>query len=53
MSNPQAPIRLATSTLGIPGAEATLLPRVQMVIEEQTERLARIVKEVLIHWGRD
>ena len=53
LSDPYAPIRLAASTLGIPGAEATLLPRVQVVIEEQAERLARMVREVLEQQGRE
>jgi diguanylate cyclase (GGDEF)-like protein len=53
LSDPYAPIRLAASTLGIPGAEATLLPRVQVVIEEQAERLARMVREVLEPHDRD
>lgn len=53
LSDPYAPIRLAASTLGIPGAEAALLPRVQLVIEEQTERLARMVRDVLEQQGRD
>jgi len=47
LSDPHAPIRVAASTLGIPGAEATLLPRVQAVIEEQAERLAQMVRQVL------
>jgi signal transduction histidine kinase len=47
LSDPYAPIRLAASTLGIPGAEAALLPRVQAVIEEQSERLAQMVRQVL------
>lgn len=47
LSDPYAPIRLAASTLGIPGAEAALLPRVKLVIEEQAERLARMVRGVL------
>jgi diguanylate cyclase len=47
LSDPYAPIRLAASTLGIPGAEAALLPRVQLVIEEQAERLAQMVRDVL------
>ena len=47
LGNPFAPIRLAASTLGIPGAEATLLPRVQAVIEEQADRMLRMVKEAL------
>ena len=51
LSDPHAPIRVAASTLGIPGAEATLLPRVQAVIEEQAERLARMVRQVLEQQG--
>ncbi|CAN5835866.1 hypothetical protein BH11PSE8_BH11PSE8_30610 [soil metagenome] len=47
LSNPFAPIRLAASTLGIPGAEATLLPRVQAVIEEQADKMLRMVKAAL------
>ncbi len=47
LSNPYAPIRLAASTLGIPGAQTTLLPRVQSVIEGQAERLAQMVRDVL------
>jgi diguanylate cyclase len=47
LSNPFAPIRLAASTLGIAGAEAALLPRVQQVIEEQAEKLARMVRDAL------
>lgn len=47
LSDPYAPIRLAASTLGIPSAQTTLLPRVQAVIEEQVERLARMVNEAL------
>ena len=53
LSDPFAPIRLAASTLGIPGAEAALLPRVQLVIEEQAERLARMVRETLEQQGVD
>lgn len=47
LGNPFAPIRLAASTLGIPGAEATLLPRVQAVIEEQADKMLRMVKDAL------
>jgi diguanylate cyclase len=53
LSDPYAPIRLAASTLGIAGAEATLLPRVQAVIEEQAEKLVRMVRGVLDQQGRD
>lgn len=49
LSDPYAPIRLAASTLGMPGAEAALLPRIQLVIEEQAAKLARMVREVLDH----
>ncbi len=52
LSDPFAPIRLAASTLGVAGAEAALLPRVQIVIEQQAEKLARMVREVLEHQGR-
>lgn len=47
LGNPFAPIRLAASTLGIPGAEASLLPRVQAVIETQADKMLRMVKEAL------
>jgi diguanylate cyclase (GGDEF)-like protein len=47
LSDPFAPIRVAASTLGIPGVQASLLPRVRQVIEEQAERLARMVRGVL------
>lgn len=47
LGNPYAPIRLAASTLGIPGAEATLLPRVQAVIEAQADKMLRTIKEAL------
>jgi diguanylate cyclase len=53
LSDPFAPIRLAASTLGIAGAEASLLPRVQLVIEQQADRLARQVRQVLEQPGRD
>lgn len=51
LSDPYAPIRLAASTLGISGAEAALLPRVQAIIEEQAERLAQMVRQVLEQQG--
>jgi diguanylate cyclase len=53
LSDPFAPIRLAASTLGVAGAEAELLPRVQLVIEEQADRLARMVNAVLEHQSQD
>lgn len=53
LSDPFAPIRLAASTLGIAGAEAVLLSRAQLVIEEQAEKLARLVRQALEPQGRD
>lgn len=53
LSNPYAPIRLAASTLGIPGAEAMLLRRVQAVIEQQAEKMARMVRQVMEQQGLD
>jgi diguanylate cyclase len=53
LSDPFAPIRLAASTLGISGAEAVLLSRAQLVIEEQAEKLARLVRQALEPQGRD
>ncbi|MBC8055849.1 MAG: GGDEF domain-containing protein [Rhizobiales bacterium] len=47
LSNPYAPIRIAASTLGLPGAQAALLPRVQAVIELQAEKMASMVRQVL------
>ena len=47
LSDPFGPIRLAASTLGIEGAEATLLRRLHGVIDEQAERLARMVQRVM------
>jgi diguanylate cyclase len=52
LSNPYAPIRMAAATLGIAGAGATLLPRVQGVIEEQAEKLAAMVRQVLQQQAR-
>ena len=53
LRDPFAPIRLAASTLGISGAEATLLSRVQAVIEQQAEKMARMVGQVLAQQGTD
>lgn len=47
LNDPFAPIRLAAATLGMSGAESTLLAHVQQVVEAQAEKLSRIVKEVL------
>ena len=47
LSNPFAPIRLAAATLGLPGTEKTLLPRVQAIIEQQVDKLSRLVSELL------
>ena len=47
LSNPFAPIRLAAATLGLPGAEKTLLHRVQAIIEQQVDKMARLVSELL------
>lgn len=49
LGDPFAPIRLAASTLGMTGAEATLLPRAQAVIELQAEKMVQVVKRVLEH----
>ncbi|MBK1613175.1 hypothetical protein CKO44_06770 [Rubrivivax gelatinosus] len=53
LSDPFAPIRLAASSLGIAGAEAALLPRVQRIVEEQAQRLERMVRELLEQQDRD
>lgn len=47
LSSPFAPIRLAAATLGRPDAEKTLLPRVQAIIEQQADKMARLVSELL------
>jgi diguanylate cyclase len=47
LSSPFAPIRLAAATLGMDGAETTLLPRVQAVIEQQADKILRMVADVL------
>jgi len=47
LRNPFAPIRLAAATLGRPDADKTLLPRVQVMIEEQMDKALRLVNEVL------
>lgn len=47
LNDPWAPIRLAAATLGRPGAEKTLLPRVQAIIEKQVETISRLMGELL------
>jgi signal transduction histidine kinase len=47
LNNPLAPIRLAAAALGQPGAEKTLLPRVQAIIEKQVDKMSRLVSELL------
>ena len=47
LSDSFSPFRLAASMAGIEGAEATLLPRVQAVIAEQAEKVARKVRQIL------
>jgi diguanylate cyclase (GGDEF)-like protein len=47
LSNPFAPIRLAAATLGRPDAERTLLPRARAIIEQQADKMARLVSELL------
>lgn len=47
LSDPHAPIRQAASSLGIGGAEAKLLPRARVVIEQQADRLARMVRKIM------
>ena len=42
-----SPIRLAASMVGIAGVEAALLPRVQAVLAEQAEKMARNVRQIL------
>lgn len=47
LSNPFAPIRLAAATLGMQGADTTLLPRVQAVIDQQADKILGMVADVL------
>jgi len=47
LRNPFAPIRIAAAALGRPGAEKTLLPRVQAIIEQQVDKMSRQVSELL------
>ena len=43
LSNPLAPIRIATTMLGRARKDEPLLPRVQAIVEEQAVRIARLV----------
>lgn len=47
LSNPFAPIRLVALTLGLPGAQKTLLPSIQAIIEQQVDKMSRLVSELL------
>lgn len=44
LSNPFAPIRLATAMLGRTRTDEPLLPRVQALIEQQVQQMARLVE---------
>ncbi len=44
LSNPFAPIRLASAMVGLPQGDATLLPRVQALVEQQAAGMARLVQ---------
>ncbi len=43
LRNPLAPIRIASTMLGRPGADDPLLPRVKEVVEQQTANVSRLV----------
>ena len=47
LSNPLAPIRIATTMLGQLGTDEPLLPRAQAIIERQVEQMSRMVNYVL------
>jgi diguanylate cyclase (GGDEF)-like protein len=47
LSNAFAPIRLAAATLGLLGIEKALLSRVRTIIEEQVDKMAHLVSELL------
>ena len=47
LSDSFSPVRLAASMVGIEGAEATLLPQVQVAIAEQAATVARKVRQIL------
>ena len=45
LSNPLAPIRIATAMLGRVRSDEPLLPRVQAIVEEQSVRMSRLVDD--------
>ena len=53
LSNPLAPIRLATAMLGRARTDEPLLPRVQSIIETQVAQMARLVGDLrdVSHFG--
>ncbi len=51
LRNPKAPIRIATTMLGLPATEAPLLPRVRGIVEEQLAQIARLVDAVILDSG--
>jgi diguanylate cyclase (GGDEF)-like protein len=44
LSDPQAPIRVAASMLGLPADEERLLPRARAILEAQIEQITRLVE---------
>jgi signal transduction histidine kinase len=44
LGNPYAPIRMASAMLGRRSGDATLMPRVQALVEQQSARMARLVE---------
>ena len=51
LRNPKAPIRIATTMLGLPPADTPLLPRVRSIVEEQLAQIARLVDAVMLDSG--
>lgn len=51
LRNPKAPIRIATTMLGLPPTDAPLLPRVRGIVEEQLAQIARLVDAVMLDSG--
>lgn len=47
LSNPMAPIRIATAMLGRRSTDEPLLPRVQAIVDEQVTQMSRLVENVL------
>ncbi|MEO8298961.1 MAG: diguanylate cyclase [Burkholderiales bacterium] len=47
LRNPLAPIRMAASMLGRVGADPTLLPRLQGIIERQVSHMTRLVDDLV------